>query len=114
VEAGLDAVTRFEPVRPVTPAPTSDPAVRRLVACAHFLLDEVQPGATGDRWQVGGDDGCHFLAVIAGSVRFADEWALPPLGRGACVLVPASAGRQEIAAEPTAGEPARLLRVCLP
>ncbi len=115
VAAGLDAVTRFGPVAAATPMATGDPAVHRLVTCDSFVFDEVRPQATGGRWAVGGDDGCHVLAVIAGRVRFDDRWGLPPLRRGACALVPAAAGRQGIAAEPDEhGDPARLLHVALP
>ncbi|MFM9026356.1 MAG: type I phosphomannose isomerase catalytic subunit [Planctomycetaceae bacterium] len=114
VAAGLDAVTRFGPVAAVTPAATPDPAVHRLVACEPFLFDEVRPQAAG-RWGVGGDDGCHFLAVIAGRVRLEDRWSLPSLGRGRCVLIPASAGRQTLTAGPDdRGDPPRLLHVALP
>ena len=111
VEAGLEATTRLGPVEPVRPAITTDPAVRRLVSSDFFLFDEVGPPA---RWQVGGDDGCHFLAVLSGSVRFAAHPDLPPLGRGGCALVPAAAGRQEIVTEAAAGRPAKLLHVALP
>ena len=111
VEAGLEATTRLGPVEPVTPTPTSDPAVRRLVSSDYFLFDEVEPQG---RWQVGGDDGCHFLAVLAGRVQFAAHPDLPPLGRGGCALVPAAAGRQEILAEADGGRPAKLLHVALP
>ena len=114
VEAGLDAVTRFGPVMPAAPEPTADPAVRRLVSCDHFLLDEVRPAAGGGRWALGGDDGCHFLAVIAGKASFDDRWGLPPLSRGACALVPVAAGRQDLTCEPENGAAARLLHVSLP
>jgi mannose-6-phosphate isomerase len=114
VEAGLEAVTRFGPVAPARPEPTADPAVRRLVACDHFLLDEVRPDASGGRWQAGGDDTCHFLAVIAGRVEFDGRWQLPALGPGACAILPAAAGRQELACGVEDGRPPRLLRVCLP
>jgi mannose-6-phosphate isomerase len=111
VEAGLEAATRTGPVNPVRPTPTADPAVRRLVTCDAFLFDEVAPAG---RWAVGGDDGCHFLAVVSGRIRFADHWGLPPLARGGSCLLPAAAGRQEIVAEPDGGQPARLLHVALP
>lgn len=110
VEAGLEAVTRCGPVGPAAAAATTDPAVRRLVACDHFLLDEVRPGGGG--WRVGGDDGCHFLAVLAGRIRFDDRWGLPPLGRGSCALVPAAAGEQPIACP--GAEPPLLLHVAVP
>jgi len=112
LEAGLEAVTRFGPVGPVAPETSADSAVHRLVTCDSFVFDEVRHGA-GGAWHVGGDDGCHFLAVIAGTVRLEDRWSLPPLGRGTCVLVPAAAGRQQIAMEPAGGD-ARVLHVALP
>ncbi|MFM8709476.1 MAG: 30S ribosomal protein S20, partial [Planctomycetia bacterium] len=34
----------------------------RRCCCDYFSFDEVRP--TGD-WSVGGDDGCHFLAVLS-------------------------------------------------
>lgn len=70
VEAGLEATTRLGPVEPVRATTTADHAVRRLVTSDYFLFDEVLPPAS---WQVGGDDGCHFLAVLSGSVRFAAQ-----------------------------------------
>jgi mannose-6-phosphate isomerase len=118
IAAGLEAVTRFGPVHPVEPRPTDDPAVTRLVDSPFFRLDRVTPLAAAPaqpgRWEVGGDDGCHFLAVLSGQVRCADHWGLPPLARGACVLLPASAGRQSISVEPDAAGDATLLHVSLP
>lgn len=107
IEAGVEAVTRTGPVSPVQPRPTEDPAVRRLVTSEFFLLDEICPG---DSWEVGGDDRCHFLAVLAGTLRMSDRWGLPPLGPGGCVLLPASAGGQKLVTIPES----RLLRVTLP
>jgi mannose-6-phosphate isomerase len=96
VEAGIDAVTSFTPVRPVEPLETPDPSVRRLVACEHFRLDEVRPGT---RWAtVGGRLG--FLAVIRGGIRLAIHWGLPALGPGRCVLLPAALGPERIECEP--------------
>jgi mannose-6-phosphate isomerase len=118
IAAGLEAVTQFGPVHPVTPLPTGDPAVTRLVDSRYFRLDRVTPIVTSPgrpaAWEVGGDDGCHFLAVLSGSIRFADHWGLPPLARGSCVLVPSSAGRQPIVADSDAAGAAILLHVSLP
>ncbi len=108
VDEGLEATTQFAPVAPVVPTPTSDPAVRRLVTCDYFLFDEVRPA---EAWAIGGDDRCHFLAVIAGEVRLADRWQLPPLRAGESVLLPASIGRQDLA---TGDAPVTLLHVTLP
>ena len=106
VEAGVEAVTRLGPVSPVRPEATADPAVRRLVACEYFTLDEVRPQSS---WRCGGDDRCQFLAVLEGEARLPEQWGLPAVRAGDCVLLPASAGVQEIAA---AG--AKLLRVTVP
>jgi mannose-6-phosphate isomerase len=107
VEEGLDATTRLGPVAPVSRRPTADPAAQRLVDCDYFSFDEVRPRGT---WEVGGDDACHFVAVLSGRVGLEERWGLPPLGPGDTVLVPASAGRQPL----TATGDATLLRVALP
>ena len=110
VEAGLEATTRFEPVRPVVPEPTADPSVRHLVRCDSFLLDEVRLSGS---WAVGGDDACHFLVVLDGSLRLDPAWDLPELVRGGCVLLPAAIGRQTLAGGST-DAPVRLLHISLP
>lgn len=107
VDRGVEAVTHTGPVRPASRTPTSDPAVSRLVACEYFLLDEVAPN---EQWRVGGDGRLHFLAVLAGMIHLPHAWSLPGLTAGHCVLIPASAGEQEIMAAPGT----RLLRVLLP
>ena len=110
VDAGIEAVTRFGPVDPVTPGRTADPAVRRLVTSPFFVFDEVRCDRPR---QIGGDDACHFLAVVQGRMRFAAAPGLSPLGPGDCALVPAAAGGVAIA--PLAGHPAvTLLHVTLP
>ena len=108
IDAGLDAVTRFGPVNPVEPVATADAAVRRLVGCDYFTFDEVLPAG---EWQVGGDEACHFLAVLAGEVTLDDAWMLPPLRRGSCVLMPATLPRQRLRAAAAADGPATLLHV---
>ncbi|MEY3206201.1 MAG: putative mannose-6-phosphate isomerase GmuF [Planctomycetota bacterium] len=108
IEAGLDAVTRFGPVAPVTPAATDDPSVRRLVRCDYFSFDEVVPQG---HWEVAGDGTCHLLAVLSGEVALDPAWNLPPLGRGSCVLLPASLPRQQVRATAGADGPAKLLHV---
>ncbi|MEI6241563.1 MAG: type I phosphomannose isomerase catalytic subunit [Planctomycetia bacterium] len=109
VDAGVEAVSRFGPVAPVRPQDTPDPAVKRLVTSEFFLFDEVRPiGA----WEVGGDDTCHFLAVLDGTLAFDDHWSLPPAGRGRTVLMPAAIGRQRLRI--LGDTPATLLHVALP
>jgi len=106
VEAGVEAVTRLGPVDPVRPEATSDPAVRRLVSCKYFALDEVRPTAS---WRCGDDARCHFLAVLEGEARLPERWGLPAVNAGDCVLLPAGVGAQEIAAAH-----AKLLHVTVP
>jgi len=107
VEAGVEAVTRTGPVEPVAVASLPDTAVRRLVACEFFTLDEVRPAG---EWRCGGDGGCQFLAVIEGTLGLPDHWGLPPLRAGDCVLMPASVDTQNCTAE----QGSRLLRIGVP
>lgn len=109
VEAGVEAVTKFGPVAPVQPVATSDPAVKRLVTNDYFLLDEVRPT---NAWSVGGDEACHFLAVLEGTLAFEDRWNLPTVGRGQTILMPAAIGRQILRTLPDTK--ATLLHVALP
>ena len=89
--------------------------MRRLVTSDFFLFDEVQAKApSAGRWLVGGDDTCHFLAVLSGRVTLEDRWSLPPLGRGACVLLPAASGAHALAFDPGNPAPAKLLHIALP
>jgi mannose-6-phosphate isomerase len=111
VEAGLEAVTHFEPVAPVRRPAGWAGGTRPLVRCDYFVFEEVQPH--GD-WSVGGDDCWHFLAVVEGEVRCDPAWSLPPLRNGSTVLLPAAIGRQSLTATATAGNPPTLLHVTLP
>jgi len=113
VDAGLDAVTQFGPVHPVVPRVTADPAVTRLVECPYFRLEVVRPNPSVAAVTVGGDDACHLLVVITGHATLEPRWDLPPLGPGRCLLVPAAAGPQTIAAVPAGGD-TMLLHVSLP
>jgi hypothetical protein len=109
VDAGVAAVSRFGPVSPVQSHDTPDPAVKRLVTSDFFLFDEVRPVGS---WEVGGDDSCHVLAVLDGTLAFDDHWSLPPVGRGRTVLMPAAIGRQKLTVLP--GPAAKLLHIALP
>lgn len=110
IEAGLEAVTHFEPVAPAAAKSTGDPAVRRLVTNEYFVLDEVRPDR---QWRVGGDDCCHFLAVLAGRLRLEPRWGLPDLVTGCCVLLPAAVGSQSVELLEGADD-AKMLHVSLP
>ena len=111
IEAGLEAVTRFEPVAPLRRPEGWHGDTRPLVRCEYFVFEEVRPQQT---WSVGGDDGWHFLAVLEGEVQFDPAWGLPPLHKGNTVLLPAAIGRQSLTARPIAAAPAALLHVALP
>jgi mannose-6-phosphate isomerase len=111
VEAGLEAVTRFEPVVPLRRPADWAAGTRPLVQCDYYSFEEVRP--QGD-WSVGGDDCWHFLAVIDGQVQLDPAWGLPPLQKGRTVLLPAAIGRQSLTATTVAGIPPILLHVTLP
>jgi mannose-6-phosphate isomerase class I len=94
VDAALEAIDySYGPADPQTPQPTDPPYVERLVACAKFVVD---------RWkldvprEIGGDERCHLLAVIAGQVVVACDPDAKPLHRGATVLLPACLGTTEL------------------
>ena len=108
VEQGIEATTRMTPVEPVQRLPTADGAAR-LVTCEYFLLDEVR---LASEWRVGGDDACHFIAVLSGGVALDDQWGLPPLPAGGCVLLPAALGTQVLRSTSASGT--KLLHVQLP
>ena len=65
------------------PEPTDRPRVERLVACDKFILD---------RWrfevpmQCGGDNRCHLVAVLEGSIRVEGE----TFQHGHSFLIPAA------------------------
>ena len=76
-------------IRPQRPRATASAHVERLVHCDKFVLD---------RWTLsclrpaGGDDRCHVLTVVQGSVSVEGDPSGRPLDRGRTVLLPAAAG----------------------
>ncbi len=87
VEAGLDAVDfGCGPVTPQKPLATDRPQAKRLVDCDRFVWD---------RWEfdapttLGGDQRCHIIAVLEGSIHIEGDPAGTALGRGGTVLLPA-------------------------
>ncbi|MBX9788659.1 MAG: class I mannose-6-phosphate isomerase [Pirellulales bacterium] len=87
VMAGLEALDdRLGPGRFVQPRATDRAEVQRLVDCDKFVLD---------RWELtakeccGGDDRCHLLMVVEGSVCVAGDAVEEPLARGGTMLLPA-------------------------
>ena len=97
LERGL-AVTDFErgPVQPQIPESTEQVHVRRIVECDKFVMDRL----TIDQSRpIGGDGGCHILAVVDGSANVEGDVSGQPLAFGQTMLVPASCG--EIVLSPT-------------
>lgn len=93
VDESLDTIDYARgPVAPQQPQPTDRPQVERLVACDKFNLD---------RWRFdapslcGGDDRCHIVAVLEGSVTVIDA----RYHRGDSLLIPASCGNATITPE---------------
>jgi mannose-6-phosphate isomerase len=113
VDAGLEAVTQFEPVMPRRADAFGIESARLspLVHCDYFGLDLLTPASNGpSHWHLGGDDAPHFVAVLSGELQLAPTWSMPPLHAGECVLFPAALGSQTISG--TSGTQA--LHVCLP
>lgn len=110
LDEGLAAARCCGPVTTAARQPTDDPAVWQLVACDYFGFAEVNPG---DSWTTGAG-GCEFLAVLAGEVSLPARWNLPPLGRGDCLLLPASLDPQTLTCQPDRSGRSQLLRVTVP
>jgi mannose-6-phosphate isomerase len=90
IEQGLDAIDfdRQIPL-PLPPQSTEQPHVERLVACEKFVLERRTLSADD---AIGGDDRCHIVAVLSGTVRVAGDPAEGPLPEGGTVLLPAACG----------------------
>jgi mannose-6-phosphate isomerase len=95
------------PVDPQTPQLTEVPGVERLVACDKFMLDRRTFTGTA---QLGGDDRCRIVSVVAGEVRISGDPSPRPLTRGETALLPASLG--PVAA--SSSQPATVLEAYLP
>jgi mannose-6-phosphate isomerase len=91
IEQGLKAVDyEMGPVNP-QPAQAADRAgASRLVACDKFVLDRFTFDAPRE---IGGDDRCHILIILGGSLLVEGDPAAAPMSRGSTVLLPACLGR---------------------
>ncbi|MCA9121182.1 MAG: class I mannose-6-phosphate isomerase [Planctomycetaceae bacterium] len=94
IEQALEVIDyESGPVAPCEPQLTDRVHVSRLVSCDKFALD---------RWDFdtvetfGGDDRCHLLAVLKGSVQFANAKSSEPLSKGQSILLPAAAGQHKL------------------
>ena len=91
IEQGLQVVNyQIGPVNP-QPAQAADRAgTSRLVACDKFVLDRLTFDAPRE---IGGDDRCHILIILEGSLLVEGDPAAAPMFRGSTALVPACLGR---------------------
>ncbi len=97
VDQALDVIDFHRgPVGPQQPEPTETAGREMLVECEHFVL---QRRRFTEPQTVGGDDRCHILTVVEGSVRVAGEPSAESLAAGATVLLPASLGPVELTPE---------------
>jgi mannose-6-phosphate isomerase len=88
ISQGLDVADFTNgPVIPQRPRATEREQVKRLVECDFFVMD---------RWtfdsplSAGGDDRCHVLTVLEGSVEVPGDVAALPLEKGQTILLPAA------------------------
>lgn len=91
IEEGLEAVD-FDrgPIEPQQPQPTGRSTVSRLVECDKFILDRWR----FDRPQpAGGDQRCHIISVLEGSVCVEGDPTGSVLARGRTVLLAACLGQ---------------------
>jgi len=94
IEQALDVIDfNRGPVVPQRPQPTNGSDRSRLVECEYFGVE---------RWDfdtpqsIGGDDRCHILCVIEGSVRVEGDPADLPLAKGGTMLLPAALGKTRL------------------
>lgn len=88
VQQALDAINYdFGPVDPQTPQPADRQHVRRLVESDKFVLERWE---FSDSQSIGGDDECHIVAVLEGSVQVDGEYFEQPLSKGQTMLLPAA------------------------
>jgi mannose-6-phosphate isomerase len=88
IQQALDVIDYARgPVDPVTPRPTSDPEIERLVQCDKFVLD---------RWRFNklhilpDDNQFHIFAVVEGGVSISANSENCHLRRGGTLLIPAT------------------------
>ncbi len=110
VEQALEATDYGQGrIEPAEPAPTDRTHVHRLVQCDKFVLDRwVLPSADS----LGGDQRCHVVTVVRGSVIVQGDPAGKPLACGQTAVLPASVGPVELT--PQKGFTAELLEAYLP
>ncbi len=95
------------PVTARQPQPTGLPGRESLVSCPHFRLDRVR---LSESLPLGGEDRCHIVSVLAGTIRMEGDSSPDALSKGSTVLLPATAR----AVTATPAEEAILLDAYLP
>ncbi len=104
LDQALDVIN-FEhgPVSLQQPVPTDRTCVERLVECDKFILDrwdftrsEIVGSLAKTPPGIGGDDRCHLIAVLAGTLKIADDPLDAPLEAGETCLLPAACGEQSV------------------
>jgi mannose-6-phosphate isomerase len=96
IEQALDVID-FErgPVAVQQPAQTDCPHVRRLVECDKFIANRWE---FSGRQVIGGDQRCHLIAVLAGSLDVTGDPLDTPLVSGQTCLLPTACGEVVIQA----------------
>lgn len=97
----------FGPTAVQIPQATSQPFVERLVQCEKFILDRWR---WMDSQALGGDERCHILVLLEGTVEISGGFPTQMLHPGETRLLPASAGVVELSAT----RPSVLLDIYLP
>jgi mannose-6-phosphate isomerase len=91
IEQGLQVVNyEMGPVNPQQAQATDRAGASRLVTCDKFVLDRLAFDAPRD---IGGDDRCHILIILEGSLLVDGDPALTPMYRGSTALLPACLDR---------------------
>jgi mannose-6-phosphate isomerase len=91
IEQGLQAVDyETGSINPQRAQAADRAGASRLVACDKFVLDRLTFDAPRE---IGGDDRCHILIILEGSLLVEGDPALTPMFLGSTALLPACLGR---------------------
>ncbi len=97
IEQGLEAVDYARgPVEPGKAVATDQLGVSRLAACDKFVLDRRDIESPQE---IGGDDRCHVLSILDGSLRIEGDPTDSALSVGQTVLLPAGLGSVRLVAQ---------------
>jgi mannose-6-phosphate isomerase len=91
IEQGLQVVDyKTGPVNPQRSQAADRAGASRLVACDKFVLDRLAFDAPR---KIGGDNRCHILIILQGSLLVEGDPAMAPMSRGSTALIPACLDR---------------------